>query len=416
MNPFPRLSALIYSIGALVKVDPEHRTDRPDSESGKGWDRNFEPDGKATVRYLIDGRESLGIISNRLHQSSLSTRARPRGRGPLPSLLSQEHHRIAQVQNRLPPVRQGRVVPQRIGLAKIFIECRQWVHQIDDNPLLVHLRDGRKKDKGWIWGHEAIIAEREVPKMNSHLILPERELVVQCMAIITSIVPETMRLEGSHPVADLAYGFGVTRQCIQELDRRVLSRNNDASRKRRCDAGETVFTSNKKQAAVFTPLHFYKKWRRLNAPGEVFDDLELGRELELLNERDTQHFEEGAASFQEQAPYLFSEIGRFLCQTKGRITWRKIATAVGGGEKSVKPVSHVTIMAYVMDLPDSTYTSTRIFPMLTAQSKMIRKRWAIAWHLFWEGAKCVAGGVQFVLFQDDEKWFYSLVVRQHNKL
>eukprot|EP00978_Attheya_sp_CCMP212_P040263 scaffold217848_cov61-Attheya_sp.AAC.1 len=200
------------------------------------------------------------------------------------------------------------------------------------------------------------------------------------------------------------------------MDRRVLSRNNDASRKRRYDAGETVFTLSKNQAAVFTPLHYYKKWRRLNAPGEVFDDLELGRDLELLNERDTQHFEEGAASFQEQAPYLPSEIGRFLCQTNGRITWRKIAAAVGGGEKSVKPVSHVIIMAYVMDLPDSTYTSTRVFPMLTPQSKMIRKRWAIAWHLFWEGAKCVADRVQFVLFQDDEKWFYSLVVRQHSKL
>jgi hypothetical protein len=28
----------------------------------------------------------------------------------------------------------------------------------------------------------------------------------------------------------------------------------------------------------------------------------------------------------------------------------------------------------------------------------------------------VAGKVQFVLFQDDEKWFYALVVRQHNKM
>jgi hypothetical protein len=26
---------------------------------------------------------------------------------------------------------------------------------------------------------------------------------------------------------------------------------------------------------------------------------------------------------------------------------------------------------------------------------------------FWEGAKSVAGRVQFVLFQDDEKWFYA---------
>eukprot|EP00978_Attheya_sp_CCMP212_P008135 scaffold18931_cov62-Attheya_sp.AAC.11 len=276
MNPFPRLSALI---GALVKVDPEHRTDRPDSEGGKGWVRNFEPDGKATVQYLIDGRVSLGILSNRLHQASLSTCARSRGRGPLPLLLSREHHRIAQLQNRLPP--------------------------IDDNPLLVHLRDGRKKDKGCIRGHEAIIAERVVPKMNSYLILPERELVVQCMVIISSIVPETMHPEGSHPVADLAYGFGVSRQCIQAMDIRILSRNNDASRKRRCDAGETVFTLNKKQAAVFTSHHYYKKWRHLNVPGEVFDDLELGRDLELLNERDTQHFEEGAASFQEAGTISF---------------------------------------------------------------------------------------------------------------
>jgi hypothetical protein len=221
------LSSHIYSIGALVKVDPEHRTDRPDSEGGKAWVRNFEPDGEATVQYLVDGRMSLDIESNRLHQSSLSTRARPRGRGPLPSLLSLEHH-IAQAQNRPPHVRRGRVVPQRIGLAKIFTECRQWVHQTDDNPLLAHLRDGRKKDTGWIREHEAIIAEREVPKMNSHLIRPERELVVQCMAIISSI-PETMHPEGSHPpVADLAYGFGVSRQYIQVMDRRVLSRNNDA--------------------------------------------------------------------------------------------------------------------------------------------------------------------------------------------
>eukprot|EP00978_Attheya_sp_CCMP212_P040236 scaffold217526_cov46-Attheya_sp.AAC.1 len=73
-------------------------------------------------------------------------------------------------------------------------------------------------------------------------------------------------------------------------------------------------------------------------------------------------------------------------------------------------------MSYVMGLVDSCYSSTRIFPMLTGQTKNIRKRGAVAWHIFWEGAKSVAGRVQFVLFQDDEKWFYALVVRQHNKM
>eukprot|EP00978_Attheya_sp_CCMP212_P031554 scaffold119792_cov34-Attheya_sp.AAC.1 len=70
-------------------------------------------------------------------------------------------------------------------------------------------------------------------------------------------------------------------------------------------------------------------------------------------------------------------------------------------------------MSYVMGLKDSCYTSTRIFPML---KKNIRKRWAVAWHIFLEGAQSVAERVQFVLFQDDEKWFYALVVRQHNKM
>jgi hypothetical protein len=237
------------------------------------------------------------------------------------------------------------------------------------------------------------------------------------MAIISSVPEHKRTSKGSgNPITNLAYGFGVTKNCIQITDKRVLARNNNATRKRRSDAGENVFTSNKKRAAVFTPLHYYKKWRRLNAPGEVFDDLELASEFKSLNEMETQQFEEGAASFQEQGPYLTSEVGRYLRLTNGRITWRQMETSIGGGDNQVKPVSHVTIMTYVMSLPDSTYTSTRIFPMLTAQSKMFRKRWAIAWHLFWEGAKCVAQAVQFVLFQDDEKWFYSLVVRTHNKM
>ena len=42
--------------------------------------------------------------------------------------------------------------------------------------------------------------------------------------------------------------------------------------------------------------------------------------------------------------------------------------------------------------------------------------WAIAFHLFWEGAKLVAQQIQVLLFHMDEKWFMSLVLRMHNKI
>jgi hypothetical protein len=128
-------------------------------------------------------------------------------------------------------------------------------------------------------------------------------------------VPENKRPEGSNPTADLAYGFGMTSMSIKRADARVLSRNNDSIRKRRSDANENVFNSNKKQRAVFTALHYCKKWRCLHAPGEVFDDLELREALELLDKSNQQQFVEGAASFQQQAAYLSAEVENFLRQT-----------------------------------------------------------------------------------------------------
>eukprot|EP00978_Attheya_sp_CCMP212_P046789 scaffold411953_cov55-Attheya_sp.AAC.1 len=54
-GPLAHLSPLIYSVGALVDVEPEHHTDRPDSNGGKGWIRNFQPDGRVMVNYIVAG-------------------------------------------------------------------------------------------------------------------------------------------------------------------------------------------------------------------------------------------------------------------------------------------------------------------------------------------------------------------------
>ena len=81
-----------------------------------------------------------------------------------------------------------------------------------------------------------------------------------------------------------------------------------------------MFNSNTKQQGVFTPLHYYKKWRRLQAPGEVFNELELRDDFERMDESEQQPFEEGADSFLQQAAFLPAQVGNYLRQTNGRIT------------------------------------------------------------------------------------------------
>lgn len=53
--------------------------------------------------------------------------------------------------------------------------------------------------------------------------------------------------------------------------------------------------------------------------------------------------------------------------------------------------------------------------MLTEQHNRMWYKWARGFHILWHGAKLVAQEVQVVLVQSDEKWFFSLVVRQFLK-
>ena len=103
----------------------------------------------------------------------------------------------------------------------------------------------RNKDRGWLQVQEAEIANRATPNPKSHLLTPEKLLVVQFRSVITSIA-EVDRPNGSKPNADLAFALGVSSRTIREIDKRVLQRCMRASRKKRSDVGVTVFNSKKK--------------------------------------------------------------------------------------------------------------------------------------------------------------------------
>jgi hypothetical protein len=163
----------IYSVGAIVEVDPEARTGRRNSDGGKAFVKNLKFDGKVDVEYILDHILSQDIVPARLHVSGLATQARRR-KGeevPRPSLLSGSHR--SNLENRCPK-RQPASTQQAAarGFAGAFEKSRQWTSTGGKrHPLMEILRRGKKnKDRGWLRAQEAEIANRSTPKPKSHLL------------------------------------------------------------------------------------------------------------------------------------------------------------------------------------------------------------------------------------------------------
>ena len=68
------------------------------------------------------------------------------------------------------------------------------------------------------------------------------------------------------------------------------------------------------------------------------------------------------------------------------------------------------VRKHVMSLPDSTYRTTCLYPLITEVTKTKRYVWAKAFWCFWYLAKLVALSVWVLLVHMDEKWFYCIVI------
>ena len=65
-------------------------------------------------------------------------------------------------------------------------------------------------------------------------------------------------------------------------------------------------------------------------------------------------------------------------------------------------------------IPESTYTSTKIFPALTESHKIRRLKWSIQFWIFWDNDKRIHRRCLFLLVHMDEKWFYVIVPGESN--
>ena len=63
-----------------------------------------------------------------------------------------------------------------------------------------------------------------------------------------------------------------------------------------------------------------------------------------------------------------TEIAQVLRRTKGAITWQQLTSSICG--VGIPLVGVMTVARYVMNLPGSEYTTTRILPLLNTSTKL----------------------------------------------
>jgi hypothetical protein len=86
-----------------------------------------------------------------------------------------------------------------------------------------------------------------------------------------------------------------------------------------------------------------------------------------------------------------------------------------GGDAFILDPNHADGVLCQSHQQNYSQQSTKLQPTINERNKQQRFNWSKQFLIFWEGAKLVALKTQLFLLHLDEKWFYSLVVRSHNK-
>ena len=120
------------------------------------------------------------------------------------------------------------------------------------------------------------------------------------------------------------------------------------------------------------------QYKRRENPGERPTTEQLKASWRNASPQTKADAEHHARNFLKRRPFLVTEVYDVLSKTNGSITWRQLATQVAGGEGQVRPFSHWTVGEFMVGLPDSSYTTTRIFPSINEQSIERLYHWAKA--------------------------------------
>ena len=131
-----------------------------------------------------------------------------------------------------------------------------------------------------------------------------------------------------------------------------------------------------------------------------------------LSDAEMLWFEESSEQQKDRCASLLVKIGETLKRIQGGLSWQQLASSIRG--TGVPIARSMSIARTIMSLPDSCYTTTRIFPLLNEVTKQKRLEWSLNFWVFWTTVKSLTN-VKVLLVHMDEKWFYSVGVRNKNK-
>ena len=412
-----------FLVGDLVEVDKERRFTGQDSEGGRGFLCSVDVENAtAKVRYVVDRHTSPRVAFNRMKKALIATVGRTNNNenadAITPSLMSLEPSARRLFQPL--PTRANNISPR----ASTTKTTRDLVNEMNsynarsatDHPVLEYMEvTGKRKGKGWLRQADAKLSGRQLAapmKRPPHLSKEEKQLLLN----LRNALRGTVRRYVDNPTFLLAEAWGVSKRTINNIDKQSMSsREMQTERKRRHDAGTSIFTSCKKMKATLSPFAVFLKTMRRESRGELLSHSSLKAQWTGMSNDDKEQYEHIAADLQQRGQHLADDVTVLLRKTRGSISWRRLATELSGGPGQIQIVSPKATMKYIMGLQGSKYVATTIRPLLNKCSRQRRFKWPISFWLFWNNAKLLAQKVQVLLVHMDEKWALGIVGRRNNK-
>ena len=339
--------------GTLVRVDPEARRGRRDSEGGVGvvqkknkWteDENQQvivatqdstnADGESVfdVRYTLDGRLSQDVEKSRVHVANLETIAHCRSatEESHPSILCPQHQpgamtgaMLEQQQQKHPTTRQSAPLPCRYSHAWLMNKLKE-THRHRDGRLescaLVEMKKRKiSQKKGWLLEME----QQDNPDPDFKVRLTPA-MKTKAMALYAGLLP--------HDSAAVLVGhaWNVTSKSIIKMYNRMNERNGSTAHKVQKDAGKTLINSEAKRCKTYTGKYVFAKEMHAQNPGTKVMKEEVDEEWEALTEEQQCAYNFTADGWIERGPFLLSEVTKALHSTAGSVSWSTLATLVSG--------------------------------------------------------------------------------------
>ena len=361
----------LFTEGALVDVLPEERTGRRDSVGGRAWVKKVVPGTPTTapsysVEYIVDKLNSHQVQQDRLADTCMLPTARlslnnldQTGQ----SLLAPQQQRRSGAQRRLPlppPPPPPPLNPNINTTNKLLQMHMSWKPSLTpSNPVVAYLKSmNTKKNAGWLRKAEATAAGCVLLDKKTHLTPPEKKLMANLYTHIKNVTDTSTAL--------VAHAWGVWPTTVSRVvERMVKSTDLSVARKVRADAGKTIFNSDQKQRSTYTPRFCFLQKKRRENPGERLTTEELDSAWRNASPQTKAVANHEAQKLLQRGPFLVHDVYEVLSKTNGCITWRQLTTQVSGGDGQVRPFSEKTVREFVMGLPGSSYTSTRIFPLVS---------------------------------------------------